>query len=278
MNKAPLTRETYTRDLLDLFRFLGERFGLASVDQVALAHLEGYLAHLDGRGLKGTTRRRKVAATRSFFRFCAHKQLSDHDPAAQLIPPDREYHQPRVLTEAEYKRLLEAVRHEPRDAAIIELLLQTGMRRTELSRLTVQDVTLPARISKDEGHVGHVHIQGKGRRERTVTLNWKACKAIKAYLAVRPRVADAHLFITKFGQGIGPRAIQDVVEKYLAEARIVGASVHTLRHTFGTHQTKRGTPLRVVQEALGHASLATTEIYVGLAREQMDKALQENAL
>ena len=277
-NKAPLTRESYCRDLADLFGFLQEQPRLATVDQVELRHLEAYLAHLDGRHLKGTTRRRKVAAIRSFFTFCHRKRLSDHNPAEQLRPPDQEYAQPRVLTEAEYKRLLEAVRHEPRDAAIIELLLQTGIRRTELARLRVADITLPAKITKEEGHVGAVHLQGKGRRQRTVTLNWKACKALKAYLAVRPTTADPHLFITKFGHGMGPRSIQQVVAKYLAEARITGASVHTLRHTFGTHQTRRRTPLRVVQEALGHASLATTELYVGLAREQMDRALQQNAL
>ena len=117
-----------------------------------------------------------------------------------------------------------------------------------------------------------------GRKAR-VTLNWKACKAVKAYLAVRPVDAeDDRLFVTKFHRGMGPRAVQRVVEKYLTEAGIAGASVHSLRHTFATHQTRRGTKLDVVRQALGHESLATTSIYVGLARDVMDRELQEHAL
>jgi site-specific recombinase XerD len=171
-----------------------------------------------------------------------------------------------------------ACAHEIRDAAIIEVLLQTGLRLSELARLGLQSFELPAKINRDQGNVGSVHIYGKGRKDRTITLNWKACKAIKAYLAIRPRVEDQRLFITKFGSGISPRAIENVVEKYLKEAGITGASVHTLRHTFGTHMAKKGTKLDVIRQAMGHESLDTTGIYVHFARDLMDKELQANAL
>lgn len=276
-NFAPRTREEYARDLADLVRFLTERAGLRTVDALHLRHLEGYLAELDRRGLKGSSRRRKVAAIRSFCRFLTHWGYLAANPADRLIPPHREYEQPRVLTEAEYQRLQLAVAHEVRDAAIVELLLQTGLRLSEAARLTLSDVTLPGKISKEAS--GSAQIRGKGRRERTISLNWKACKALKSYLAVRPKgAADPHLFLTKFGAGMGPRAIQLLIEKHLRAAQIAGASVHTLRHTFATHHVKKGTSLKVVQDMLGHASLATTSIYVGLARELMDKQMQENAL
>ncbi len=200
-------------------------------------------------------------------------------PAGKLTPPEREHRQPRFLTEREYKALLDACRHETRDAAIIELLLQTGMRLCELAGLKTSDVQLPARIIKEPQGAGCVRILGKGRRERTVTLNWKACKAVRAYLAVRPKdTDDQHLFLTKFRLGISPRSIERLVEKHLTEAGIQDASVHSLRHTFGTQSVKRGTRLKVVQEVLGHASLDTTTIYVSLAREDMDRQLQEHAL
>ena len=97
---------------------------------------------------------------------------------------------------------MEAVRHEPRDGAIIELLLQTGMRLSEIARLKLTDVELPARITKDPDGAGAVHVQSKGRRERTITLNWKACKAVRAYLSVRPDdTDDPSLFLTKFKLG-----------------------------------------------------------------------------
>src|SRR5215212_10449974 len=123
---AVRTRLEYTRDLEDLFAFLTDRCNLTAPDQVARQHLERYLAHLNGRGLAGATRRRRLAAIRSLFGFLADGGNLPHNPAAKLRTPAREYHQPRVLSEDEYKRLLEAVRYEPRDQAIIELLLQTA--------------------------------------------------------------------------------------------------------------------------------------------------------
>ena len=189
-----------------------------------------------------------------------------------------------MLTEREYKWLLEAVRHETRDGAIVELLLQIGVRLSELARLEVGDVELPAwivapnRVTEDPGTTGAVRVQGKGRKQRTVTLNHKACKAVRAYPAIRPPVDDPRLFVTKFGRGIGPRAFENVVAKYLRLAGVEGASVHSLRHTFGTQHARRGTKPAVIRTALGHGSLATTSLDVDLAREEMERELQENAL
>lgn len=277
-NLAPLTRRNYGGDLRDVARFLTERCALARVDQVEHRHLAGYLAVLDERGLKGSSRRRKVSTIKSFFGFLVQHGLLAASPADRLLPPEREREQRRVLTEAEYRRLLAAAQHATRDGAIIELLLQTGIRLSELTRIELADVTLPARITKDEGNVGMLRVHGKGRKGRIVTLNHKACRAIKAYLQVRPRTDDPHLFVTKFARGIGPRSVEKLVDKYLAEAGIAGASTHALRHTFATHHVKKGTKLDVVRQALGHESLATTSVYVDLARDVMDRELQQNAL
>jgi len=264
-NLAPRTRGEYLRDLTIFAQFLHEAFGSASTGDVSRNHLNAYLAHLDNLHLAGTTRRRKVSSLSSLFGFLKSAGYLTQDPTEQLIPPEREQHRPRVLTEAEYKRLQLACAHETRDGAIIELILQTGLRLSEVSRLRVGDVNLPVKISKDEGGTGAVHVQGKGRKERAVTVNWKAARAIKSYLAVRPDGEDDHLFLTKFRRGIGPRAIENVANKYLDDASIHDASVHTLRHTFATHMVRRGTKLDVVRQALGHTDLKTTSIYVDLA-------------
>ena len=95
---------------------------------------------------------------------------------------------------------------------------------------------------------------------------------------MRPTATDTRLFLSKFKTGMSGRAIEKVLTKYLLEAKISGAKVHTLRHTFATHQVRNGTQLPTVRDALGHSSLAITSLYVGLAREQMDKELQANAL
>jgi site-specific recombinase XerD len=122
-------------------------------------------------------------------------------------------------------------------------------------------------------------VLGKGREQRTVTLNWKACKAVRTRLGVRPGDAeDDRLFVTRLRRDMGRRAVERALEKRLRKATIAGASVHTLRHTFAAHHVMRGTELDVVRQALGHESLATTSVYVGLAHDLMDKELLEHAL
>src|SRR5581483_10927161 len=148
------------------------------------------------------------------FAFLSDRRLVLVNPALKLVPPEREQTQPRVLSEQEYKRLLDVVQFHVRDAAIVELLLQTGMRLSEIAQLSLHDIQLPQRLSKEIGNVGSVTIHGKGRKIRTVTLNWKACKALKHYLAERPDTPYSAIFITKFLKPIGSRSIENVVNKY----------------------------------------------------------------
>src|SRR5918912_442218 len=277
-NLAFRSRREYLNDLKDLLVYLTSVAGVSDPALVSRRHLDGYLAELDRRGFSGATRRRKVASIRSFFAFLQDAGMIQVSPALKRIPPEQERMEPRVLSETEYKRLLEAVRGDIRDQAIIELLLQTGLRLSEVARLHVNHVSLPTKISKEPGYVSSVTVLGKGRKQRSVTLNYKACRAINNYLRIRPDEDDTHLFLTKFKKGIGPPGIEKLVEKHLKEARITNASVHTLRHTFATHTIKKGTKLEVVRQALGHESLETTSIYVHLAREMMNKELQEHAL
>lgn len=277
-NLAARTRVEYLADLRDFTVFLKGR-AIDRVTAIVPAHLSAYLADLDQRGLKGSTRQRKATTLRLFFRFLVHQRCLLASPADELTPPEKERALPRFLSETEYKRLLAAARHEPRDLAIIELLLQTGIRRLELVNLLLTDVELPEKMPRSEKVLGQLTVRsGKGRKERRITLNDPACRALRSYLAIRPKVDDAHLFLSKFKTGLGSWGVEDVVKKHLALAGIEGASVHALRHTFATQHVKRKTELRVVQEAMGHESLATTSRYVGLVREQMDQRLQENAL
>jgi integrase/recombinase XerC len=159
---------------------------------------------------------------------------------------------------------------------LIELFLQTGLRLSEVASLTLDDLELPT--SDESGSIGAVSVNGKGRKRRTVTLNSKACDALRAYLGARRSPSSEPVFWSRDGGRLSPRAIQRIVKKEMAEAGVARASVHTLRHTFATHMVRRGTNLRVIQEALGHTSLQTTSVYVSLARELMDEQLQANAL
>lgn len=276
-NLAARTRTEYGNDLRDLVRFLAGQ-GITKLADVALPHLEGYMAHLDRRGHKPATRNRKTHTIKTFFSFLERQGLVQNNPALRLIPPRNLKREPRFLTEEEYTRLLRACSHNVRDAAIIEVYLQTGMRLSELVNLKIEDLELPARISRDPDNMGQAHIRRKGGKLVTIPLNYKACQVLATWLKARPTVEQPEVFISKFRTSLSGRAVQYVVAHYLKEARITGASVHTLRHTMATHHVARGTDLKTLQETLGHASLATTSIYVQLAKKAQRKALQEHAL
>lgn len=276
-NLAPRTRVEYQTDLVQLIDFLNTH-AYPGPAEIGLSHLQAFLAELDVRGLTGVTRRRKTASIKAFFGYLTSINLIPRDIAQQLVPPEREYNEPRFLTTQEYQALLRACAHEPRDAAIIELILQTGIRLSEVARLTVDDVELPARINRDPANTGSLYVQGKGRKNRTLPLNYKACQALKAWLTIRPDVDHLSLFVTKFHEPVGQRAVERVVEKYVRAAGLHNVSVHTLRHTFATHHVMKGTNLKTVQEALGHADLKTTSIYVSTAKTAMRRELQHNAL
>ena len=276
-NFSPKTRLNYRTDVLDLIEFLA-RNDKKRLDQLSPRDLEAYLADLDRRQYAGATRRRKTYAIKSFFGFLFDSGYMPQDISQRLIPPKTECKEPRVLTKDEYTSLLRACSHNVRDSAIIEGLLQTGIRLSELANLKLDDVALPRRIGRDPDTVGRLHILGKGRKDRWIPLNYKACRALRSWLSVRPDVEHDALFVSKFRQPLGARSIQHVVRKYMDEAGINCASVHTLRHTFATHHVAMGTSLRTVQEVLGHADLKTTSIYVQLAQEAIKKELQEHAL
>ena len=276
-NFSEKTRLDYRHDLLDLIRFLAKS-RRRRLERLSLRDLETFLAELDHRGLAGSSRRRKVYAIKSFFTFLYRGGHMAENPSDGLVPPKSEKREPRVLSKGEYEALLRACSHHPRDSAILELLLQTGLRLSEVARLTLDDVELPRRIGKDAETMGRLHTVGKGRKERWIPLNYKACQALRTWLNTRPKGEGRALFVTKFQRPIGPRAIQHLVRKHMGEAGIKGASVHTLRHTFATHHVASGTSLRTVQEVLGHADLKTTSIYVQLAQEAVKRELHEHAL
>lgn len=278
-NFAPLTRTTYLHALGAFVAWAGAR-GVHSAGDVGLRTLDAFLAHLDGRGLAGSTRRKYVYALKLFFAYLESRGHVPANVALKLLPPETEIKDPRVLSAEEYRRLRDQVRFKARDAAIVEVFLQTGLRLGELARLQLHDVYVPKKISAAADNAGSLTVrQGKGRKDRTLALNHRACEALAAYQAVRPADASTSaLFLNKYRQPMGARSIQKMLAKHFEAAGIERGHPHALRHTFGTHSVKAGASLRVVQEMLGHKNLATTSRYIGLAREQMDKEMQANAL
>lgn len=275
---AERSKREYRDDICNLVDYLETRCHIRSATAVQRQHLTGFLAHCAGVGHAASTRRRSVAAIRSFFAFLVQERVLRDSPARLLLPPERETRPPRVLSEAEYRKLRSAAAGHARDTALIELVLQTGLRLSELARLALNEVILPTIDSRVSLPIGHVRVAGRGKRGRTVTLNLRACEALSDYLAEREETGSPALFLTKFGVGIGPRGIENIVTKYCTHAGIRGASVHTLRHTMAVQMLRRGATPATISKALGHASSDTMAIYVGLARDAMDEELQRGAL
>jgi integrase/recombinase XerD len=280
-NFAARTREEYQSDLEDLATFLKDR-KILSWSVVGLRDLQHFMADLDRRHLQPSSRNRKTYAIKTFFGFLHQAGYIRANPAGELIPPTIPQKERRFLREEEYQALL-AQAHASRDRAILEVFLQTGLRLSELTHLCVSDLDLPRRITKDPENVGFLKVRRKRGKEVLLPLNWKVCEALSAWLTEREQwigreSTEQALFVSKFRKVMTTRAIRFLVEKYLERAGISGASVHTLRHTMATHYLAKGGDLKSVQEMLGHESLETTQIYLGLAKKMQRRMVQELAL
>ncbi len=261
-----------------MVRFL-EQLGLKEVGDIGLPQLERYLAELDRRGLAGTTRKRKVVSIRSFLSFLYRDQYMSTNLANRLIPPFAEAKSPRYLTKSEYKRLLEVSAHKSRDFALIQLILQTGIKLSELTRMTMDDVDLPRKLFPEMKDVGYLHVMGGERKKtRILPLNYKACLALDTYFSRRHSATSPALFVNRFGNPLSARGTEKIIEKYLTQARITDANVQSLRHTFGIHHLTHGASLKTIQETMGFRDRRSTAIYVSFARGSISRELQDNAL
>jgi integrase/recombinase XerD len=263
--RAPKTVDAYRRDLKALAVWLDRPVGKITTEQ-----LEQYLAELRAAGLSPATIARRVAAIRSFFRHQALLGSRSDNPAAELDLPRRRRTLPRTLSPAEAERLVEAANgvtpRALRDRALVELLYGAGLRVSEAVGLQKSSVDLDARL---------VRCIGKGSKERMVPLGGAAARALAAYLGRgRPQLVgdrfESRLFVNHRGHGLTRQGLYKIVQRYAASAGLASKmSPHTLRHTFATHLLAGGCDLRAVQEMLGHADIATTQIYTHLSAERL---------
>jgi len=267
-NSSAYTITAYRRDLGQFFAYLEER-GL-TLRQVDNLHIRGFLAFLHERRLKKSTLARKLAAVRSFFRFGVKKKWFAENPAKAVSTPKQEKRVPSFLTEEEMSDLLEIPRGtrplDLRDKAILELLYATGIRVGELVGINIEDFSLSERS---------VRVRGKGKKERIVPFGRKAEERLREYLRVRAellrsRIGERALFLNYQGGRISPRSIERIVDRSIRLTAVRRKiSPHSLRHSFASHLLGRGADLRVIQELLGHESLATTQKYTHLNLGQL---------
>ena len=265
------TLEAYRSDLLQYGRFLEER-GLTAVGAQG-AQIEDFLAALAGSGGRAAspaTIHRKAACLRSFYRHLRREGLIEADPTATVTSPRRGRKLPQVLTRGEVGKLLDQPRGSTptdlRDRALLELMYACGLRASEAIGLEVADVDLEE---------GLLRARGKGSKERIVPVGHAATEAVRRYLERgRPELVGArlesHLFVNFRGGALTRQGLYKIVRRHATSAGLADRmSPHTLRHTFATHLLAGGCDLRSVQEMLGHADVATTQLYTHLTSERL---------
>jgi integrase/recombinase XerD len=279
---AKNTLSAYARDLADATGFLADR-GLDLSDASA-EDVEAYFADLGARGLSPATGSRRRAAIRQFYRFVLGEAWRGDDPSRRVEAPKKGRALPKVLSRDEMGRLIAAASAKDgaqglRLGCMVELAYASGMRISELTGLTL------AALARDPAYL---IVKGKGGKERLAPLNETARAAVKAYLQLRPQFlpkgdkarrdgANPWLFPSRGAGGrLTPRRFAQLLDEAAADAGIdpTRVSPHVLRHAFATHLLEGGADLRVVQTLLGHADIATTQIYTHVAGDRLREVIE----
>ncbi|MCX5751175.1 MAG: site-specific tyrosine recombinase XerD [Candidatus Saganbacteria bacterium] len=260
----------YRQDLEQFFVFVKAK-PTAKVERKEVLNFMSWL--MGKKRARPSTMSRKLATLKAFFKFLEREERIVHSPVSAVHFPKQEKRLPKALTAAETLQLLESIYgKEPaelRDRALLEVLYATGIRVTELISLNLDDIHFEASFLK---------CFGKGQKERIVPMGGKSLQAIQSYIKggrnilLGKREGEQALFLDRFGKRLSRQGVWGIVKKCIKK---VGGgaktSPHTFRHSFATHLLEHGADLRSVQEMLGHANIATTEIYTNVSRERLKK-------
>jgi integrase/recombinase XerC len=257
------TIKNYRLDLYKFNKYLEEKnISLNDVDNVII---RGFMANCFKKGENKSTIARRLAAIRSFFQYLVRKGKINDNPAKIVSTPKQEKKVPSFLTEQEIALFLDSIKPinplEARDKAIFELLYATGIRLNELVSLNIDDVNLREQL---------IRVKGKGKKERVVPFGRIAAQSLDNYLKLKSkinkgRIDERALFLNYQGKRISSRSVERIMGKYIKILAINRkVSPHSIRHSFASHLLSRGADLRVIQELLGHKSLATTQKYTHL--------------
>lgn len=283
-NASPHTIRSYRTDIRQFLHFCGRYLerdaGEVHPEEIDRLTIRLWLGELSEEELKKSSIARKVAALRSFFKYCFKRGIIQENPAHLLIVPKKDRPLPKTANQEDLSRMMELAGGDApaarQDRAILELLYGTGIRLSELTGLDLADLNLERK---------QVKVLGKGARQRIVPLGGRAMDALARHLETREQLygeqtdSDARqaVFLAAHGQRIYSRAVQRTVRDYLERAsEVTQKSPHVLRHSFASHLLDRGADIRVIRELLGHANLAATQVYTHTSVERL-KTVYEGA-
>jgi integrase/recombinase XerC len=270
---SPRTCESYQRDLLRLAGWLSQS-GLTAWQRVSNHDLRRYVATLSREGLSGRSIARHLSATRRFYQFLLREKLASDNPALDIRAPKSGRRLPRVADVDQLNHLLDGQPDDPlevRDLCMFELMYSSGLRLAELASLDLDTVDLRG---------GEVRVLGKGGKERLLPVGRKAIAAIQAWLPLRAGLAndgEVALFVSQRGERLSHRSIQARMSRWgISRGADQKLHPHLLRHSFASHMLESSGDLRAVQELLGHADIATTQVYTHLDFQHLARVYDQS--
>lgn len=260
--RASATILAYSKDIEQLADFVAKS-DILGLDQVTKDSIDGFKSYLAEKDYTTKSISRKINSIKSFFSYVQTQGLISENPSTGVSHPKYDIKPPRLLNKIEYRALRDACKEDLRMAAIVEILLQTGMRISELANLKITDV---------DTHTNQITIRAyESHPERVIPINQPAKESLERYLAVRPKSANTNIFITKTGNSFLIRNIRSNLDRYFHLAGIENAKVNDLRHTFIAQQLTSGSPLVYISKLVGHKRLSTTEKYLEFISEKPAK-------
>lgn len=250
-SRSSATILAYNKDIEQLIQFFAEN-NKSEAREIAPSDIEAFRNGLKDKNYTAKSISRKLNAIKAFFRWIVAKKILENDPAAPVAHPKYDNPPPRILTRMEYRALRDAARGDKRIAAIIELMLQTGIRIGEVANLKLEDI---------QGDTVKIKAYAS-QLGRDIPLNAPAKEALNDYLTERGDSKSAHVFITKNARPLLVRNIRSSIDRYFREAGIENAKVNDLRSTFIAHQLRGGVDVVTVSKTSGHKRLSTTERYL----------------
>lgn len=267
------TIDAYKRDLYEFKNFINSE-GIESFDKVDKNLVQGYIANLRlNKNIKNSSISRKLSTLRSFYNYLNTYLGYDANPFFDMKLPKKDKKLPEFLFDEELEQLFESISLDEKDGlrnrVMFELMYASGLRVSELVNLKISDIDCYQCL---------VRVEGKGKKERIIPFYKKLLPLLEEYLCIRNKneITNDFLFLNSRGDKLTSRGVQYILDKIGKKSGLkMKLHPHMLRHSFATHLLNKGVDIRIVQELLGHESLSTTQIYVHLTKEQLQKIYRE---
>ncbi len=262
--KSQFTIVAYKKDLEQFIGFLASQ-EVSDIRDVTREQIEQFIQKLIDENYTKKSASRKLNSIRTFFRFLKREEFIEQNPSSEIAHPKFEQTPPRILSKLEYRALRDIAKEDSRTYALVEILLQTGVKIGELAEMRLEDFG-----------ENSIHIRPYGKNiERDVPLNNAAKKALHEYLETRTTNGtapkDTHVFITRTGQPLLIRNIRQIIDRCFKEVEIKNATVNDLRNTFIAHQLMNGASLEYIAKVVGHRRLSSTERFLNLVKEEAER-------